>query len=238
MLPDDVQGESQKRINQVYDNGQLAQARMPALQRWEQSISAVPDGQPLQAGALHEGRTIAANLWNTTMDQFHLPQFKLDPDHLDNAVIAEKTSRGAAALAEAENQQRSLAGLYAFLNQTPNATMPRSAALKLIADMHMENVQAIDKKNYLDEFDHENQRNYGPMARNYLASDALQAFDKDHNALDYDNERNRLQELMSKPGFAKWATDLQNSSGDKRRLFEDMLDERYGKNFRRYFKGT
>ena len=237
LLPEDAQSDSQKKISQVYESGNLAQARLPTIQRWEEALASNPDGKFLAPGALNDIRTQAANLWNTTMDQFGHPEFKVSG--LNDALMAAKTSKGAAAMAEAENQQRSLAALNAFLNQTPNTSMPREAALPLIADMHMENTQAIDKKNYLDEFDRETQRNYGaPMQRNYLASDALNAFDHDHNAADYEGERNKLQKLLLSRGFNGFSRNLQNASDEKKRKYFDAIDAEYGKNFHRYFTGT
>jgi hypothetical protein len=236
MLPDETQGESQKKITEVYDAGNLAQSRLPTIQRWEQSLAANPTGSPLAPGAFSELRNNAANMWNTTMDQFGHPEFKVSG--LDDALMAQKMSGGAAALQEAENQQRSIAALQAFMKMTPNTTMPREAALQLIADMHMENEQSIDKKNYLDEFDNATQRNYGPVPRNYLATDALQAFDRDHPATNYEGERNSLASILQSQGFGKLSNDLANKPEQIKRKYYEALDKKYGKNFHRYFTGS
>jgi len=142
-------------------------------------------------------------------------------------------------MGEAENQQRSFNALKAFLQQTPNPEMQREAALPLIADLQMENQQAIDKKNYLDEYDHETQRNFGaPVPRNYSATSALQSFDKDYPTNNYQGERNHLSDIFQSAGFQKLSADLQNSSPEKKAKLLKALDAKYGPNFHRYFTGS
>jgi len=235
MLPDDARTTSNKQIDDVYEAGNQAQQNMMKIQRWEQGMAA--NQGALAPGAFNELRTDAANMWNTAMDQAGHPEYKLDG--LEDAQIAQKTSKGAAAMGEAANQQRSFNALKAFLQQTPNPEMQRGAALPLIADLHAENQVAIDRKNYVDEFDKENQRSYGaPVPRNYLASDALQAFDKDYPANNYQGERNKLSTILQSQGYGKLQSDLQNASPDKKQKLYDALDAKYGPNFHRYFTGS
>lgn len=236
MMPDAAQAESSKQINEAYDAGSAAQGRMPTLQRWESSIAANPDGV-LAPGAFHELRTDAANMWNSGMDQLGHPEYKING--LEDAQMAEKTSKGNAAAAEAAGQQRSFNALKAFLQQTPNPTMQRGAALSLISDMHMENQQAIDKKNYYDEFDKENQWQFGaPIPRNYLSTEANQAFDKEYRPDTYNGERDKLSTILQSRDYGKLRALVNDSSeADKQTTFK-KIDDRYGKNFHRYFTGS
>lgn len=235
IAPDANKAASAKQIDDIYSSGNEAQSRMATIQRWEQTMAANPTG-PLKPGALEPMRIEAANMWNTMMDQAGHPEYKVNG--LADAQMADKTSRGAAAMQEAGNQQRSFNALKAFLQQTPNVGMQREAALPLIADLHMENQQNIDKKNYIDEFDKETQRNYGPLPRNYLATDALQSFDKDYPANNYQGERNNLATIIQSGGFAKLSSELQNASPDKKQKLLQALDSKYGPNFHRYFTGS
>jgi hypothetical protein len=228
------QGESQKQIQSTYEAGNSAQANMLQIQHWEASMAA--NKGKLDGGALSDLRTKAANLWDTMADQVGHPEFKVSG--LPDAQIADKVSRGAAAMSENEHQQRSFGALRAFLQSTPNPEMQREAALPLIADLHTENQMAIDKKNYLDEFDKENQRNYAPIPGNYLARNALQSFDKDYPANSYQGERNKLATIIQSGGFQKLSSDLQNASEEKKQKIYKALDDKYGPNFHRYFTGS
>ena len=235
----EAKAQSQKEINEVYSSGSEAQARIPTLQRWEQSVAANQNG-PLKPGAMNEFRTNAVNYWNTLMDQVGSPENKItSDDQLSAAQMATKTSKGAAAMGEAANQQRSFNALKAFLQQTPNPEMQREAALSLIADLHMSNQQAIDKKNYFDEFDRETQRNYGsPEPGNYLARDAAQAFDQDHPSTNYQGERNNFSNIIQSGGFARLSQEIQNAPEDRKQKIYAQLDAKYGRNFHRYFTGS
>ena len=235
VAPEDAKGTSSKQIDDVYQEGNTAQQNMIKIQRWEQAMAA--NHGLLSPGALNEMRTDAANMWNTAMEKYGHPEYKIDG--LADAQIAQKTSKGMAALGEASNQQRSFNALKAFLEQTPNPEMQREAALPLIADLHTENQMAIDKKNYIDEFDKENQRAFGaPIPRNYLATDALQAFDKDYPANSYQGERNHLATIIQSGGFAKLSSDLQNAPQEKKEKLYKALDKEFGPNFHRYFTGS
>jgi hypothetical protein len=123
--------------------------------------------------------------------------------------------------------------------------MQRDAALSLIGDVHAENQAAVDKKNYLDEFDNETQRAFGaPIPRNYLATDALQAFDKDYPSTNYQGERNKLVGIISSPRYRELMNQLQNGSPEDKQATErkqaalKKLDETFGPNFHRYFTGS
>jgi hypothetical protein len=241
-LDEPTKADSQKQIAATYEAGNSAQANMLQIQRWEQSMAA--NKGILDGGALSELRTKAANLWDTAAQRAGHPEFQISG--LPDAQIADKVSRGAAAMSENEHQQRSFGALRAFLASTPNPEMQRQAALPLIADLHTENQMAIDKKNYLDEFDKENQRNYAPIPGNYLARDALQSFDKDYPANNYQGERNKLSTIIQSGGFQKLSSDLQNQrphetpddfARRKQKTYE-ALDKKYGPNFHRYFTGS
>lgn len=235
MLPDESQGASQKQIDDIYQSGHASQQNMLNIQRWEQSMAA--NKGHLDGGAFNDLRVKAANLWDTMMDNTGHPEYKVAG--LPEAQIAAKVSTGAAAMNENEHQQRSFGALKAFLAATPNPEMQKEAALPLIADLHTENQMAIDRKNYLDEFDKENQRAFGaPVPRNYLAADALQSFDKDYPSNNYQGERNNLATIMQSQGFAKLSGDLQNATPEKKQKIYAALDAKYGPNFHRYFTGS
>jgi hypothetical protein len=230
------QADSTKRIDETYQAGNEAQARMPTLHTWEQVVASNPEGL-LAPGTMHQLRTDAANMWNTAAAQLGHPEFAING--LEDAQMAEKVSRGSAAMAEASNQQRSFNALKAFLQQTPNPEMQRGAALRLIADAHMENQQAIDKKNYLDEFDQESRRHLGiPATKNFLATEALNNFDKDYRPDTYEGERNKLSNVLQSGGYDKLRTTIQNAPEDKKAKLMKALDEKYGPNFHRYFTGN
>jgi hypothetical protein len=242
LAPDDAKAASQKMIDDTYTAGNAAQQNILNIQRWEQSVAANPTGV-LAPGAFNEARVQAGNIWNTIMDQYGHPEFKING--VDDAQMAEKTSRGAAAMSENEHQQRSFGALKAFLQSTPNTSMQRDAALSLIGDVHAENQAAVDKKNYLDEFDNETQRAFGaPIPRNYLATDALQAFDKDYPSTNYQGERNKLVGIISSPRYRELMNQLQNGSPEDKQATErkqaalKKLDETFGPNFHRYFTGS
>lgn len=234
-VPDDAKGSSQKQIDGIYEAGHGAQQNMLNIQRWEQSMAA--NKGVLDPGALNDLRVKAVNLWDTMADQIGHPEEKIGG--LSDAQMSAKVSTGAAAMNENEHQQRSFGALKAFLQATPNPEMQKSAALPLIADLHTENQMAIDKKNYLDEFDHANQDNFGaPVPRNYLATDALQAFDRDYPATNYQGERNHLSNIIQSQGFAKFSSELQNASPEKKQKLYKAIDAKYGPNFHRYFTGS
>lgn len=241
MLPDDVQNESNKKINDIYQAGSDAQESLLHTQHWEQVMAA--NKGLLDPGSQSELRTKAVNMWNTAMAAAHLPQAQLDG--LADAQMAQKMSIGAAAAGENANQQRSFGALKTFLAATPNTDMARQASIPLIADLHTQQQQAIDKKNYYHEFDTENQRNFGPLPQHYNANDAQQAFDKDYPANNYEGERDKLSNIISSGGFADLSTKLKTPPGAteadreayRQKLYK-AIDGKYGANFHRYFTGS
>jgi hypothetical protein len=241
MLPDDVQNESNKKINDIYQSGSEAQEGLLHTQHWEQVMAA--NKGFLDPGSQSELRTKAVNMWNTAMDAAHLPQAKMDG--LSDSQMAQKMSIGAAAAGENANQQRSFGALKTFLAATPNTDMQREASIPLIADLHTQQQQAIDKKNYYHEFDAENQRNFGPLPQHYNANDAQQAFDKDYPANNYEGERDKLAGIIASGGFADLSTKLKTPPGatesDRETYRQKMykaIDGKYGPNFHRYFTGS
>ena len=191
----------------------------------------------LDPGSMSELRTKAVNSWNTLMQQIGAPKAQLDG--LADAQMAQKMSIGAAAAGENANNQRSFGALKAFLAATPNTDMSRNAAIPLISDMHTQQQMAIDKKNYLDEFDQENQRSFGaPVPRNYLATDALQSFDKDYPANNYEGERDKLSGIIKSPQYPALMQVLKTGTPEQKQKKIKELDTAFGPNFHRYFTGS
>ena len=236
----DVAKASQELIEKTKQDAASARTDLQNTSRWESSIGANLSG-PLKPGALQPLRQTAINTYNSVIDTFitdpeKAKQLYFNPEGLTQAQIAEKLSTGTAALAEAGAGQRSFGALKAFLMSTPNQSMNREAALNLIADMHMHNQMRIDKANYLDEIESENVKR-GGLPRSYLASDAIGAFGKDHNALSYESERNQIYRLISDPRYPRINAILQGTDENKRQQMLKYIDHAYSPNLSRYFTG-
>lgn len=193
----------------------------------------------LDNGAYSELRTKAANIWNTAMKAAGMDSGKndatIDTEGMTQSQIAQKMSIGAAAAGENANQQRSFGALKAFLAATPNTDMAKAAAIPLIADLHVQQQQAIDKKNYYHEIDDNKDIK---MPQYYSANDAQQAFDKDRPANNYEGERNKLSAIMQSPRYAPLMNVLQNGSEEQKKKTIKDLDSAFGPNFHRYFTGS
>lgn len=231
MLPPEVQQESNKKIGDVYQAGSEAQEGMLHTQHWEQVMAS--NKGVLDNGSYSELRAKAVNMWNTAMDAAGMPKAKLDG--LADAQMAQKMSIGAAAAGENANQQRSFGALKAFLAATPNTDMARQASIPLIADLHVQQQQAIDKKNYYHELD---ENKDVKMPQYYSANDAQQAFDKDHPATNYEGERNKLSAVMQSPRYAPVMSVLQNGTPEQKKKMIHDIDAAFGPNFHRYFTGS
>ena len=225
---------SNKTIEEVMSQGQSAQQDLYQIHRWEQSMAS--NKGVLAPSAYNELATSSVSKWNAVMNAIGRPELAIDG--LSDAQIANKVSVGSAAAREANAGQRSFGSLSAFLKSTPNPSMDREAALKLIADEHLESQMAIDRMNYHKTFDQYNQQAYAPIPRNYLASNVDNAFHSDHTQNDYEGERNNYYKFISGPQFQALMPYIQNGTPAQKSKALQALDAKYGPNFHRWLTGA
>jgi hypothetical protein len=229
--------QQQDQAQQIQDAGLQARENLLATQRWESSMAHNQD--ILSPGSGSDFRAHAVSMLNTALRAVGHPEMQVKEGDLEAAQMAAKTSTGIAALHEAEGNQRSFGALKAFLQATPNTQMQRGAALNLMADEHIQNQEAIDKMNYLQEVDKENQRVNGVPPRRYLPGDTLvNGYNQEFREGDYERDRNNFAAILQAKSYPAVMNVLQNGTPEQKQQKYDELDAAYGRNFHRYFTGT
>ncbi len=236
--------ETKERSSEDYDKtlsaSQAAKGSLLGVSKWADSIGFNDKGF-LQPGALAPLKKNAASYWNSLVDTFiqdpqEAVKYKFNPDALSEAEIAQKMATGRALMATQGAGQQSFGALERVLSAVPSETMTRQASMSLIADMYVENLRQIDKAKYLEAFDAEAQ-NQGALPRGIITQEALQSFDADHPERDYDKDRTAITQTLLQPGFSNLKRFLVSGNEEQRRAVINLLDEKYGKDFHRYFTG-
>jgi hypothetical protein len=227
---------SNENMDTVYREADDAVAHVLPLNRYAASLAGNPNGL-LTGGALHDLRVEAANRWNTLMAAVGVKQAQISG--LDDAQMATKMTIGTAAMNEAGYGQRSALAFKAFLAGVPSQGMQRGAALNLVSDLQADNLRAIDQGSYFKEFADSLASKYGePAARNFLATDALNAFNTDYTPDKYEVERNKYAALLASPVFAKVNQVMQSGSEEQRIKAAKQIDELAGQaGFHRWLTG-
>jgi len=239
-LASPAEQEAQKaQIDQVINAGVKAQNDLFEVNRFAQSAASQKSGV-FEPGALFPLKSKAANIYNsliTTLiqDPEMRQSMMIDPEGMTQSQITDKIAVGTAALREAGAGQRSLGALEAFLSATPNQTMTKEALMGLIADMVVSNQKLISTANYIRDFDRAVEQQVG-MPRNFYASDALQAYGSDNPVTKYQNDRDKVFNVMMSDQYQNMVNRLNDPK--TRDAMIAALDRDFGSGFHRYFTGA
>jgi hypothetical protein len=125
-----------------------------------------------------------------------ISDFLVDPNELDNKIIAEKM-RGAMALnATAGAGQHANRTFEDMLQYLPSGQMPRSAALNIIAGTMISNKADMDAQKYLNDYKLAAMKAHRGAPEAYLAQNARNAFYNDVDQMQYLRDSDQLGKFL------------------------------------------
>jgi hypothetical protein len=239
LLPETTQETSRQQIDQSLAAGNKARNDLIDINRFAQS-AALPRTPILEQGALFPIKNQLASFYDSLVTTFVKDpalqaQLRIDPASMTQAQISEKVAFGTAALREAGAGQRSLGALEAFLAGSPNQTQTRDTMVNLIADMIIHNQKLTDEAAAISEYDRIVETNSG-FPRNFLYTDAVRAYQQDKPITAYERDRDQLVSIMMKDAYPEFVRAMKDPKLGPEMI--QLLDNKYGKGFHRYFTGS
>lgn len=232
----EVKAKSGQEIEQILSSGAKTQADIHNLHTFEQSMSNLASTKGvLKAGALSP---YIAN-WGAILESAiqKIPGYEgYKFSDLASAQEAAKNAMAVAAQQTSTQGQHAYSALQSIMTAIPNAGMTGEASIPMLANIHVNQQRNVDLAKYVNEYNDAVQSTSG-LNRSFLASDAVQQFNKDHPPGEYEQERNKLSQLMLTPSFSKIINILQNGTPAQKAETIKRLDQFGGKNFHRYLTG-
>ena len=232
------------KLKQSQDTDNLMQQQYTAavrqgatLNQMTSQIASLPPSGALAGGPLMGLKRAVISRYNDVVNAAGHPESMVDPGEVGTSLAADKL-HGVMAFGQAHGMdQNSLGGLMQANETNPSSSLPRDAAMKILSGLYVDKQRDIDAYNYLQEYKHEVQQRAPGTPNWYYSQDAMNAFNKDHDATQYGTEKQAIESVLSANPTSKGSTPF--NAFYHRQLNPDQvkaLEAKYGTGvFTRYF---
>ena len=206
----DISHKTEGGLQEKYQN---AVANGATLNQISDELFHVKNNGALAPGALNEAmQGVVGKINGMAVGAGH-PEWQIQPDELGTEQAINKLTAQMQFQRSQGADQHSLAALEIAGLATPGNYTTRNGQAKILAGLYALNQQDIDPYNYLQEYKKQVQAT-SPRPDWYLAQNAMQNFNQDHNATEYQHIRTGMQDILS----GKYDT------GQKTPIYERMLN--------------
>jgi hypothetical protein len=153
----------------------------------------------LAGGPLMDLKMALVSRYNDVVTSSGRPDLAIDSNEVGTAIAANKLHALMSFGSTHGFDQNSLGALMEASGANPSASLPRAAAMKVMAGLYADKQQDIDAYHYLQEYKHELGR-LSPGTPNWSYSqNALNAFNSDHNSTQYGAEKQKIENFLNLP---------------------------------------
>jgi len=167
------------------------------LNQLSTQLMAMPTTGALSGGPLMSLKTTLIGKVNDFARTLGIPGMQIKTDEIATNIASDKLSKMMQFATAHGADQNSLGALQTASAIVPSNSIPKDAALKIVAGLYVDKQRGIDPVNYLNEYKNAVSTAHPGQGDLYLSQNALTAFSKDHNDAQYGQEKVALEKALN-----------------------------------------